>query len=556
MQLTRFTVGMRLTIGFGVMLATLALVVILGVSKLASMNEIITADLDIGTTEIGLISRSLGKAQGASLVMEQLILTSDTAKMQADKQDIDQKLSDYREAMGRLEKLFAADPTTGDQERNSLQEVYSLGQATLPLIEKTANLGFAHDPSATQVLLNEAAPALSKWTDALGKFRDYEVNQSTQAALEAHQSYRAARDALISLSVLGALISVVLAFAIARSIQRQLGGEPAYAMTIARKIADGDLSVQVMVKENDTSSLLYSMLQMRDNLFSTVNGIREATDSISTASSEIASGNTDLSARTEQQAASLEETASSMTELTETVRQTADNAKQANHLASNARNLADSGDHAVRDMVGLIREISSSSGKVSEITGVIEGIAFQTNILALNAAVEAARAGEQGRGFAVVAGEVRNLAQRSASAAKEIKELIASSVAMIQDGAGRAEQVSGTIVQVKQAIKQVSDIVGEIAAASAEQSQGINQVNQAVNQMDEVTQQNAALVEEAAAAAQSLEDQAIKLKRSVSVFQLTEHQVPHFNTTALPTRTASRMRIQTRGETSGTSYVV
>jgi len=541
MQLTRFTVGTRLTIGFGALLAVLALVVIVGLSKLASMNDIITADLDIGTTEIGLISRSIGKAQGASLVMEQLILTSDAAQMRIEKQNIDQKLQNYNEAMERLQKLFAADPTTGDRERTSLQEVAALGQATMPLIEKATNLGFSHDSSATAVLLNETAPALSKWTDALGKFRDYEVSQSTQAALEAHESYRSARDVLMSLSVFGALISLVLAFAIVRSIQRQLGGEPAYAGEIARKIAEGDLSVQIAVKENDRSSLLYSMLEMRDKLFSTVNGIREATDSISTASSEIASGNTDLSARTEQQAASLEETASSMTQLTETVRQNADNAKQANNLASNASSLADTGDHAVRGMVELIRQISSSSGKVSEITGVIEGIAFQTNILALNAAVEAARAGEQGRGFAVVAGEVRNLAQRSASAAKEIKELIASSVSMIQDGTGRAEQVSETIVQVKQAIKQVSDIVGEIAAASAEQSQGIDQVNQAVSQMDEVTQQNAALVEEAAAAAQSLEDQAHKLKRSVSVFKLNEQHA----VIAAPTGFVARAPVRT-----------
>jgi methyl-accepting chemotaxis protein len=253
-----------------------------------------------------------------------------------------------------------------------------------------------------------------------------------------------------------------------------------------------------------------------------IGSVRLSAESVTVASREIASGNTDLSARTEEQAASLEETAASMTQLTETVKQNADNARQANGLATRATDIADAGNEAVQGMVGTIEKISGSSSKISEITGVIEGIAFQTNILALNAAVEAARAGEQGRGFAVVASEVRSLAQRSATAAKEIKDLIGSSVALIQDGSKQATEVGATMGQVKQAIKQVSDIVGEITAASEEQSRGIEQVNQAMGQMDGVTQQNAALVEQAAAAAQSLKEQATKLKDAVSVFKVTD----------------------------------
>jgi methyl-accepting chemotaxis protein len=254
--------------------------------------------------------------------------------------------------------------------------------------------------------------------------------------------------------------------------------------------------------------------------------VRVSTESVTVASREIASGNTDLSARTEEQAASLEETAASMTQLTETVKQNADNARQANALATNATDMADAGNDAVQSMVGTIGKISASSSKISEITGVIEGIAFQTNILALNAAVEAARAGEQGRGFAVVASEVRSLAQRSSAAAKEIKELIESSVATVKDGAKQAMAVGDTMGDVKQAMKRVSDLIGEIAAASEEQSRGIEQVNQAVGQMDEVTQQNAALVEQAAAAAQSLEEQATKLKDEVSVFKVADAGSP------------------------------
>lgn len=289
------------------------------------------------------------------------------------------------------------------------------------------------------------------------------------------------------------------------------------------EMAAGDLRREVLVSSNDEMGrLLHALADMKSRLAETVATVRSGGETITVAVSEIAAGNTDLSARTEEQAASLEETAASMTQLTETVKQNTDNARQANVLATKATDMADAGNGVVQVMVGTIAEISGSSSKISEITGVIEGIAFQTNILALNAAVEAARAGEQGRGFAVVASEVRSLAQRSAIAAKEIKELISTSVTKIQDGSKQAAEVSSTMGQVKQAIKQVCDIVGEIAAASEEQSRGIEQVNQAVGQMDEVAQQNAALVEQAAAAAQSLEEQAIRLKDAVSVFKVAD----------------------------------
>ncbi|WP_052321722.1 methyl-accepting chemotaxis protein [Ralstonia sp. A12] len=375
---------------------------------------------------------------------------------------------------------------------------------------------------AIALLFTDVRPSKRNFFAALNEVANYEVQLVNQAVAEAEDAYRRAVWTLtVAAVILLAVVGTSAALTI-RRILRQLGGEPNVAAEIAHAIAAGDLTHPVPVRPGDKQSLLFAMESMKSSLMQMTSDVRATTESVTIAATEIASGNTDLSARTEEQAASLEETAASMTQLTETVKQSADNARHANALAMRATDMADSGNNAVLSMVSTIDKISGSSTKVSEITSVIEGIAFQTNILALNAAVEAARAGEQGRGFAVVASEVRSLAQRSAVAAREIKELIDSSVSTIQSGAKQADEVSAAIGEVKQAIKQVSDIVGEIAAASEEQSRGIEQVNQAVVQMDEVTQQNAALVEEAAAAAQSLEEQATKLKDAVSVFKLTD----------------------------------
>ena len=284
-----------------------------------------------------------------------------------------------------------------------------------------------------------------------------------------------------------------------------------------------DLTRRVSVKRLDEIGRTATAFNgLVDRLGTVLGSISHSVDSVSTASRQIAAGNLDLSARTEQQAASLEETSASMSELTQTVTQNAENAREANGVATSAADLADNGHRAVQQMLNTIDEINQSANKISDITGLIEGIAFQTNILALNAAVEAARAGEQGRGFAVVASEVRSLAQRSASAAKEIKQLIEASVTLVRDGSVQASTVGATVGEVRTAIKRVSDIVGEISAASEEQSRGIGQIGNAVVQMDQVTQQNAALVEEAAAAAQSLDSQATSMKEAVSAFRFEE----------------------------------
>ena len=324
--------------------------------------------------------------------------------------------------------------------------------------------------------------------------------------------------ALGALALAGLLLAIGVA--ITRGLLKQLGGEPDYAAGIARRIAEGDLSIPITIKANDSSSMLHGIRAMRDDLAKIVSEVRSGTDAIATASSQIAAGNIDLSARTEEQASSLEETAASMEELTSTVSQNADNARQANQLSASASAIASKGGTVVSQVVDTMASINDSSKKIVDIISVIDGIAFQTNILALNAAVEAARAGEQGRGFAVVAAEVRNLAQRSAAAAKEIKTLIGASVDTVAVGNKLVADAGSTMDEVVASVRRVTDIMGEISAASTEQSSGIAQVNQAIAQMDAVTQQNAALVEQAAAAAESMQMQAARLSQVVGVFRL------------------------------------
>jgi methyl-accepting chemotaxis protein len=371
-------------------------------------------------------------------------------------------------------------------------------------------------------MVKEIRPAQKKWLDALDQLGVLEDKQNSQTQIDAEAQFASARNFMLILLALAVAMGVAAATVITRGLLKQLGGEPGYTSKIATSIAEGDLSIAIDTKSSDRGSLLSEMKQMRNSLVDIVSQVRRGTHTITTASREIAAGNVDLSSRTELQASSLEKTASAMEELTSTVKQNADNAREANQLAATASDVARKGGEVVSQVVGTMGEINSSASKIADIIGVIDGIAFQTNILALNAAVEAARAGEQGRGFAVVASEVRNLAQRSAAAAKEIKTLIGDSVEKIGRGSKLVGQAGVTMEEVVDSVKRVTDIMSDIAAASAEQSAGIEQVNLSIIEMDGMTQQNAALVEEAAAAFQSLQDQAAELQRVVSIFKLAE----------------------------------
>ena len=363
------------------------------------------------------------------------------------------------------------------------------------------------------------AVPMERGIDALVKIQ---VDDARRGYDEAAERYTAIRAVALTAVAGGLLFALVFGIWMVRSITRELGGEPSQAAELARYVAAGDLGARVALRAGDSSSLMAQLREMQVRLSKVVGRVRANSESVATASAQIAQGNLDLSQRTEEQASVLEKTAAAMEELSATVRQNADNARQANQLAVDASNVAIQGGEVVGQVVDTMRAINDSSKRIADIIGVIDGIAFQTNILALNAAVEAARAGEQGRGFAVVAGEVRSLAGRSADAAKEIKSLIGASVERVEQGTALADHAGATMTKVVGTIKRVTDIMSEISVASAEQSAGIAQVATAVGQMDRVTQQNAALVEESAAAADSLKAQAIELVQIVAFFKLAQ----------------------------------
>jgi methyl-accepting chemotaxis protein len=386
-----------------------------------------------------------------------------------------------------------------------------------------------------------SAQALRDMNIVLDELVKMNVTGGNAASDEATVLYRETRLWTIVLLVAAVTIGMALAQWVAGIVSRPLRE----AVDVARTVAAGDLTRQIEVKSNDeTGELLEALKEMTVNLQKLIAQVRSGTDTIATASQEIAAGNQDLSGRTEQQASSLEETASSMEQLTSTVRQNADNARQANQLAQSASGIAVRGGEVVGEVVGTMASINEASRRIVEIIGTIDGIAFQTNILALNAAVEAARAGEQGRGFAVVASEVRNLAQRSAAAAKDIKQLIGDSVVRVDAGSRRVDQAGDTMREIVAGIGRVSDIVSEISAASNEQSAGIEQVNQAITQMDQVTQQNAALVEESAAAAEAMHQQAGVLSDLVATFRVNADAMAGLaaHAAVAPARTATATR--------------
>jgi methyl-accepting chemotaxis protein len=520
MAIANMKVGTRLGLGFGLVLVLLLMVAVLGVFNMSTIHAKLDSIVNENAVKTELVNEMSESVHIVARISRSVVLLTSQADIRIELEKVTKARAAYNAAQDQLGKMSATPKGIAIRER-----ILGLQKIARPFNDQVFELALANkDDEATQILMKQAGPATQSWQEAMDEYAALQKATNQADAAEATAAYQRARMLMLVLSGLAIVVGVVAAIRIARGLLRQLGGEPDYAASIAGRIAAGDLTVVVDTQSNDNHSMLHAMKKMRDALAEIVAEVRVGTETIASASSQIASGNQDLSARTEQQASSLEETASSMEELTSAVRANNDNARQANQLAQSASEVAVQGGAVVSQVVNTMGAINDSSRKIVDIIAVIDGIAFQTNILALNAAVEAARAGEQGRGFAVVASEVRTLAQRSAAAAKEIKELIGNSVEKVEVGSKLVEQAGQTMAEVVSSVQRVTDIMAEISTAGDEQSAGIEQINQAVSEMDTVTQQNAALVEEAAAAAEAMQQQAANLERVVSVFQLDGHQ--------------------------------
>ena len=531
MNLNNMKVGTRLALGFALVLVLLVAVAVVGILRMAQIQDRLDHVVSVSNVSTGLVIEMRNNVSDRLASLRVLTLMTDPADMEPELAKFKEQTAKYTEAQNKLAGIFTK--YANDKEKTLLAQIKEHEATAMPAIARASELYLANNAmDATRVMIREVRPVQKKWTDALNQLAIQEEKQNAQSKVDAEAAFSNARNFMLTLLVIAVVMGAAAAWFITRSLIKQLGGEPGYTAKIAGSIAHGDLSIAIDTKELDRGSLLVEMKEMRNSLVGIVQQVRRGTETIGTASREIAAGNIDLSSRTELQASSLEKTASAMEQLTSTVKQNADNAREANALAATASSVALKGGEVVSQVVGTMGEINTSASKIADIIGVIDGIAFQTNILALNAAVEAARAGEQGRGFAVVASEVRNLAQRSAAAAKEIKTLISDSVEKVERGSKLVGQAGVTMDEVVSSVKRVTDIMSDIASASAEQSAGIAQVNTSIIEMDSMTQQNAALVEEAAAAAQSLQDQAAELARVVSIFKLEEGEQFQFDAPA------------------------
>ena len=508
-------ISTRLAGAFGLLVLLLVGLAVAAYSQLSSIHDD-TLDLaDSWLPSVQVVNQMQTQATGDRVAVATHILNTDEAAMGGIEQEITQGRDKLAKQRQTYEKLISS------PEEKRLYEEFS---AAWKKYAETNDKVLAHsrnneNDQARALLQGESRQNYVAAMALLDKLVELNGAGAEQSKAASERSYSVALTTLFVTAALAIAVAVVAALWLIRSIT----GPLARAVHAADLVAAGDLTVQIQADSQDeTGKLLQSLDKMQQALVRTVSTVRQNAESVASASAQIASGNHDLSARTESQASALEETAASMEELGSTVRQNADNARQANQLAVSASTVAVQGGEVVSQVVETMKGITTASNKIADIIGVIDGIAFQTNILALNAAVEAARAGEQGRGFAVVASEVRSLAGRSAEAAKEIKSLIGASVERVEQGNVQAERAGQTMTEVVNAIRRVTDIMGEISAASSEQSAGVSQVGEAVTQMDQATQQNAALVEQMAAAAGSLSGQARELVEAVAVFKLAQ----------------------------------
>ncbi|MBP7665274.1 MAG: MCP four helix bundle domain-containing protein [Burkholderiaceae bacterium] len=516
MQFRSVTLAARLGLSFAALVLLSLIASGLGLYKMGQIHAALDDVVLDNNHKLALVQRMSESVHVVARVSRSLALMSDPDAMAVERKKIDAARARYDEAEALLARLPAS--PEGQAKRDAIKAASLVARS---FNDQAIKAGVDGDFAlSTTLVLKKAGPATEVWQTALDANIEFQEAQNKREFDNAQADYAAARNLLIGFGVLSVLLASALATMVVRGLVRELGAEPDEVKRVAAAIAAGDLSVAVAVRSGDHSSVMAAMRSMRESLATVVSEVRRGSDSIATGSSQIATGNADLSQRTEEQASNLQQTAASMEELTSTVKNNAETASQANQLAHGASEAAARGGDVVGQVVATMQDIAASSRKIADIIGVIDGIAFQTNILALNAAVEAARAGEQGRGFAVVASEVRSLAQRSAQAAREIKGLISSSGEKVELGARQAHDAGSSMAEIVRQVQQVSQLIGEISQATAEQSRGIGQVGDAVGQLDQVTQQNAALVEESAAAAESLRQQAGRLIEVVGGFKV------------------------------------
>ncbi|HJU71752.1 MAG TPA: methyl-accepting chemotaxis protein [Paucimonas sp.] len=518
-MLNNLTIRTRLVFVIGFLSVWLIAGGVIGLTSLSAANGALRANYEGRLLPMAQLDQIVRLIYANQLAIAQG-LTNDPAALAKDMDEVDARIRE----IGKVWNSYMATSLSAEEKALAGKFAESRSKFVMEGLQPAVAALRAQDlPQAARVMRDRMNPLFAPVRDSMNTLMQLQIDSARQDFEKTQFVYSVVRAGCLSGILFGVLLGAAIGVWLIRAISRPID----QAVRIAKSVAAGDLTQKIDVTSHDeTGQLMQALKDMNASLVNIVGQVRTGTETIASASGQIASGNIDLSTRTEMQASSLEETASSMEELTSTVKQNADSARQANQLAASASAVAIKGGTVVAEVVTTMGSINASARKIVDIIGVIDGIAFQTNILALNAAVEAARAGEQGRGFAVVASEVRHLAQRSAAAAKEIKVLIGDSVEKVDAGAKLVDEAGATMAEIVDSVKRVTDIMGEIAIASLEQSSGIEQVNQAINQMDEATQQNAALVEEAAAAAGSMQEQAVHLAHVVSVFRLDTPGMP------------------------------
>jgi methyl-accepting chemotaxis protein len=522
--LTQLSVKGRLALGFGSLVALLVIVAAFNMLQMRQLGDRVRHIVEVNNPKTELASEILNSINNLAIHVRTITLLYDEKEVELELNEMKTSEAAYLKAYADLKTMVAREDAL-TVEKELVEQIGTAANATLPMIKKAAfDASNGGQVLATEALTTNVRVAEAIWRKKVSELIKLEIAENREASEKSEQAQSTAFMIVTSMVAIAVVVGAVLGILITRSVKRPID----LAIAVAEQIASGDLTSEIDTSRNDEiGRLLQAISSMQEKLHSLVKEIRHTAEHIQLASAEVASGNQDLSQRTEQAAANLQLTASSMEKLATTVKQSVNAAARADELATSASAVAIRGGEVVTSVVTTMDEISASSKKISDITGVIDGIAFQTNILALNAAVEAARAGENGRGFAVVATEVRSLAKRSADAAKEIKNLIGESAEKVDSGAALVQSAGTTMIEIVNSVKRVTETIGDITFASNEQNAGIGQVSIAVTELDHVTQQNAALVEESAAAAESLKDQAFRLSELVKTFTLHEMTLIH-----------------------------